>query len=148
CQYMITPIEIEHIFGRGDIYDKFHDITLRQALQRMEGSIGCPTPACNNWVVVDPHSKVKCVCSGCHFEFCSMCREAYHYGTFTCAEIKGLQMAWLQWNMQERDQVWSQEQNELLRVRREELRKRMEDLKRDEEWKEKHLRLCPKCSRA
>tara|TARA_R110002050_G_scaffold148318_2_gene274520 strand:- start:88 stop:318 length:231 start_codon:yes stop_codon:yes gene_type:complete len=32
-------------------------------------------------------------------------------------------------------------------TRRKELERKMEELEKDELWKEKHLRLCPKCKR-
>lgn len=148
CQYAISAQEIEQIFGKGPIYDKFNEIVLRQAVQTMDGSIGCPTPGCSNWIVADTRSKVRCACPGCKFVFCSVCRERYHYGPYSYADVKGLEVAWMQWNLRDRKQILSREQEEVVKLRKQELKKRMEDLKRDEDWKEQNLKLCPNCSRA
>ena len=77
-----------------------------------------------------------------------MCREPYHYGSYSCAEVKGLQVRWMQWNLQDRQQHSSQEQKKLMEKRKEDLRNRIQELEKDENWKEQHLRLCPKCGRA
>mmetsp|Transcript_8402 Transcript_8402/g.23684 ORF Transcript_8402/g.23684 Transcript_8402/m.23684 type:complete len:567 (-) Transcript_8402:143-1843(-) len=141
CEHTFTMLEVEQVFGKGELLDKYNAIMLRMGLNSLgEGCIGCPTPDCTNYVVVsDPKLKTQCVCSGCRFDFCSLCREAYHYGPFTCQEVKALEMAWVEWQSKNRKQQVQQRMMELERRRIE--------LERDEVWKEKNLRLCPKCGR-
>ena len=80
CDHVITEREIVHIFGEGDILRKFSRLLLKVGLAELENCIGCPTPGCENWLVLpDTESKVKCHCEGCSIDFCSICKEIYHY---------------------------------------------------------------------
>ena len=80
CDHVMTEREVIHIFGESDEKAKFSRIMLKAGLASIENLVGCPTPGCENWLVLpDTESKVKCPCELCEKAFCSLCKELYHY---------------------------------------------------------------------
>ena len=59
---------------------KFSRTLLKAGLASLENLVGCPSPGCENWLVLpDTDSRIKCSCELCKKDFCSLCKELYHY---------------------------------------------------------------------
>ena len=146
CSYFLTESEIQQIFGKGEVWEKYKKLTLTIGLMNVQGCIGCPTAGCENWLEIDQSSKGKfrCDCNACGESFCSLCKEKYHYQT-TCEEIHMIKMRWFQWIAQDRGEKEEEINKEAIVKRRLEIERRMKDFLLDEKWKEEHLRLCPSC---
>ena len=146
CGYMISEREVLQISGKSsDVFEKYKKILLRIGLMSMKGCMGCPTPGCENWLVVDDDGvRVHCFCDACEKSFCSMCREEYHYHT-SCDEYRQLKVKWIQWNAQDRSSVQKDIVDLAIIKRKEDIAKRMEEFLADEKWKEDNLRQCPTC---
>lgn len=153
CGHHLSEIEIHQLFNaddckRPDLVAKYNENQLKIGLSSLSGLVGCPSPDCNNFVVVDSPSgnRVKIHCDQCHFEFCSKCKSRYHYG-ISCDQRVLVELRWEDWKIN-----GAQQYDELITVearekRKRDFQKRIEDFKKDERWKETHLRLCPGCSR-
>lgn len=140
---------------------KIEEAYLRVGLSEV-AAIPCPRPGCQNAVVPRiAGRKEHCVCE-CGFEFCSLCREIFHYDT-SCAEVRaaaGRWDAWVQTGREEtlrakarEDATWKARLDEYQhkkdkhsRENQDAMRRRAE-LGRDEDWKEQNCRLCPNCGR-
>ena len=148
CQYVLNEREVNQICGNGEVWEKYKKLILRLGLLNIKGCMGCPTPGCENWLVVDSdnNTRVNCYCDSCHSSFCSICREIYHYKS-SCEEVVEIKKRWIQWNSQDRFHHEDDLINQALELRKKDLKERMEDLVKDEKWKEENLRLCPSCKR-
>tara|TARA_R110002050_G_scaffold35864_2_gene89874 strand:+ start:1703 stop:1975 length:273 start_codon:yes stop_codon:yes gene_type:complete len=69
----------------------------------------------------------------------------YHYGEFTCDQVKAMAVQYMEYELDQKAR--NAEDLKKREARKKELKKKMEELRKDEEWKEKNLKLCPKCSR-
>ena len=153
CGHHLSELEIIQLFTsddckRPDLIAKYNENQLKMGLSSLSGLVGCPSPDCSNFVVVDSVSgnRVKIHCDRCHFEFCSRCKARYHYG-ITCDQRVVVEMRWEDWKIngsRDYDEAVTAEARE---KRRRDFEIRIEEFKKDERWKEKKLRLCPKCSR-
>ena len=80
CDHNVTEREVLCVFGESEMQAKFSRLLLRVGLATLENCVGCPTPGCENWLVLpDTEEKVRCACEACGEAFCSLCKELYHY---------------------------------------------------------------------
>ena len=124
--------------------------------------------ACDAWYVPrNPHSqqpqRVVCTLSKCCTSFCAACRHPYHFRT-TCAEALRAQARWIRFlqselgpflmaavrvdpgRYEEQLKAHTKSKGALDEATRDAL-SRFDELKKMEEWKEKHCRHCPHCAR-
>ena len=148
CNHQLSEKEVAQICGFGTIWDKYKRQMLRTGLMSMSGCVGCPTIGCENWLIIEaePGERIRCYCSACNNAFCSACRELYHFNT-SCEDAKLVAIRWSQWNAKERQDYKNKEEKQALLSRKLVLKARMEEYKKDEEWKTNHLKHCPQCKR-
>lgn len=156
CNYVLSQVEIE---GFGDneggyvskeIISRYCEQNLGRTLKSISGAIGCPTPGCANYVIVakeDLSKKICCNCDGCGNSFCSHCRKIYHYHC-ECNEIPFYTERWIEWCTKRRN-VYTEDKKKAMELyqHNKELVENFNNLKSDEEYKEQHGRLCPRCGR-
>lgn len=135
---------------------------LRRALAAI-GAIACPSPGCLNAVVPStPGELEKCKCEECGVEFCSLCKDVFHYEV-SCQEARSVGNAWDVWLREGRekhmrvmameDAKWKQRLQHYHTLRDKHSKEveaamaRRAELQKDEEWKEQHCRICPHCKR-
>lgn len=156
CGYVLSQQEIEG-FGENEggyispeVVERYRKQNLNRALKSISGAIGCPTPGCGNYVILskeDLARKTRCDCEGCKRSFCSHCRKTYHYHC-KCDEVLMYTERWIEWCSQKREKYTTDKAKALeMKARNEELARNYENLKLDEEYKEKHGRVCPNCGR-
>ena len=94
-------------------------------------------------------------CPSCAAEFCTECGGAYHY-VLACAEVAQASAGWLRWQDGGRAKYLADTHQaaaaasaatEAAAAAAREAAARLEELRRDEQWKAAHLRLCPHCGR-
>lgn len=150
CGYALSEREVQQVCGKGDVWERYKRLLLRIGLQSMQGCVGCPTPGCGNWLVVEAEGqeRVRCPCAACGRTFCSRCRGPYHYGPWTCEEVQELATQWASWCLSSaRQQRSSQLEEAAFRERRAFIEKTRKNFIADEFWKSTHLRHCPQCNR-
>jgi len=148
CGHQLSEREVSQVCGFGELWEKYKKQLLRAGLMSMSGCVGCPTPGCENWLVVEPEpgQRIRCECQACNTSFCSTCREIYHYGC-SCEDAKRIAIRWVQWSTRDRALHLEEREAKALATRQLLLKQRLEDYQKDEDWKTKNLRLCPKCQR-
>jgi hypothetical protein len=153
-QHEFSESQVTQLFGRGQLHSLFLDISIRNALANSKDVVACPTPDCKQYLVLNGSSRQQVDCPSCKAIFCSGCRELYHH-RMSCAEVKVAASRWLRWQAGGRSEYLAQlRQQGLVAEEQQGSQKqvceavlRQQQLQRDEEWKEQHLRLCPHCRR-
>ncbi|CAF3382163.1 unnamed protein product [Rotaria socialis] len=167
CDYQLEHGEINQLRVAREQKKKFHEHQIEKTfsnfINNARGIIKCPNRECK-WVVEarHPNAQFRVVCHACANEFCSICNQQYHYRT-TCQEVTQTTQQWFVWCTTERGNYWrvraqqdasyraqldDYERQKVANNRRnEELRRRYNDLKADEEFKAQNCRLCPHCKR-
>jgi hypothetical protein len=81
CDHVFTELEVQQIFPESSpVPNKYSRLLLREGLMGLDNCVGCPTPGCDNWLVLpDQTTKVRCECEMCDKSFCSLCKKLYHY---------------------------------------------------------------------
>jgi hypothetical protein len=130
--YYFTVVDILHLFGSGPELDRFSNAAI--LLARSPHLFPCPTPDCTQYISIPdrPRQGNGVRCPSCTVDFCSFCRERNHYG-ISCELVPSATAEWLDRSKACGDAVA--------------LRRRRDELRLDEEWKEAHCRLCPHCLR-
>ena len=133
--HTFSAADIRQLFGSGPELDRFSSISASSFFANSPNFFPCPTPDCAQYIAL-PSRSHQCIirCPSCAVDFCSRCRERHHYG-IRCELVPAATAQWLYWTTS------GSRDTDAARRRREELR-------RDEEWKEAHCRLCPHCLRA
>ncbi len=154
--YAMSENEIKHVIGRKYL-NTFHDIGIQSYLSNASDVYPCPTRNCQEWFVLDDYnrsslSRLKRVgvpCPSCKIVSCSLCRMQIHYN-LGCEEALVATETWLEWISAGRADFWEKARLGDLRESEEHggNNQRLADLRSDESWKQKNLRLCPHCGRA
>jgi len=150
CGYLLTEREVAQVCGKGEVWERFKQLLLRIGLQSMHGCVGCPTPGCGNWLVVEAAEgeRVRCPCEACGSSFCSLCRGPYHYGPWSCEKVQEFASTWAAWCLSSgRQQRIAEIEEEAFRQRAAYIKEKHLRFVADEQWKSKHLRHCPACNR-
>ena len=150
CGHTLTSIEVIQIFGRNS---KFHKLYTELEIQNTLASdtksfLACPQPNCKDYCFADrPGSKEKAVCPTCKFEFCSLCKDKYHY-RLSCAELGPTAERWFKW-INEDSAKFRGEYNKAIKATEalKHAEEQFKNLQQDEKWKEQHCRLCPHCGK-
>uniref|UniRef100_A0A7S4S3C3 Uncharacterized protein n=1 Tax=Alexandrium monilatum TaxID=311494 RepID=A0A7S4S3C3_9DINO len=123
----------------------------RESGERQEVVIRCPNPSCKNAVLVAKGDRRSYSCACGASPFCTHCRQSpYHYHA-ECSDVQALRRRWLDWVSGGRDAHRGEaEKSEAFEGQARALREGLErhtELEADEDWKAKHCRCCPSCSR-
>jgi aspartate carbamoyltransferase regulatory subunit len=101
CKYHLQDGEIKQLRVPADEKRKFLDYQTQKAFNIYtddhKGVIRCPNKQCK-WVAEaqNPNDRFSVECPLCHFQFCSLCNQQYHYRT-TCKQIPELTQRWFHW---------------------------------------------------
>lgn len=83
CDHILTENEVQQVLGTfSKVSEKYSRLLLREGLMHIDNCVGCPTPGCDNWLVLPENAntvKTQCYCELCDTAFCSLCKELYHY---------------------------------------------------------------------
>ena len=134
--YPFSAKDIHQLFGSGPEVDQLSTIIDVNRLARSPNVFPCPTPDCAQYLTIISRGRPRqCIrCPSCAQNFCSGCRQRHHYN-ISCDLVPAATTQWLDWTANgARDAAAA--------------RRRLEELRRDEEWKAAHCRLCPHCLRA
>lgn len=155
CGHTVSTQEIVQLYGRGHKFVQVQEsILLKNAMaSNPEQFIACPKPGCEDYVLAEmPGAKERCVCPTCKFEFCSLCKQPFHY-KLNCAEIGPATETWFNWINRD-SAAFRRKLNKDRRIAQKKFsaavkaaERRFKDLQRDEVWKEQHCRLCPHCNK-
>ncbi|CAF3863986.1 unnamed protein product [Rotaria sp. Silwood1] len=167
CNYQLQDGDINQLRVSRNQKRKFHEYQIQKTfanfVNNARGIIKCPNRDCK-WVVEvrNPNERFRVKCNACSNEFCSICNQQYHYRS-NCQEVPQITQRWFVWCNTERGNYWKiraqqdascraqlddyEKQQGANAKRNEELRRRYEELKADEELKAKTCRLCPHCKR-
>ncbi|CAF1135239.1 unnamed protein product [Rotaria sp. Silwood1] len=167
CNYQLQDGEINQLRVPRDRKRVFHEYQIQKTFNNLvnntRGFIRCPNKDCK-WVLEarNPDERFRVVCRCCANEFCSICNQQYHYRT-TCQQVTQITQQWSVWCNTERgkylraragqDAAYQaqlddyESQKAANTQRNEELRRRYDELKADEDLKAKSCRLCPHCKR-
>eukprot|EP01062_Namystynia_karyoxenos_P057653 TRINITY_DN4877_c6_g1_i1.p1 TRINITY_DN4877_c6_g1~~TRINITY_DN4877_c6_g1_i1.p1 ORF type:complete len:696 (+),score=194.96 TRINITY_DN4877_c6_g1_i1:174-2090(+) len=169
CAYLFSDEDVRRMRwppAEAKRVERDHSDILMQGALGEIGAIACPTAGCSNWVELHhPDNRQAVHCSRCLRQdprpptavFCSRCRAPHHY-VVSCPDVPRITADWLRWcegGRAEARERWRAEGRELAKqfaeqeaktkARNAELRKAWDRLRKDEQWKEKHCRACPKC---
>ena len=133
ARYSFSAADIRQLFGSGPELDRFSNISAAISLSSSPNFFPCPTPDCAQYLALPGRARQCIRCPSCAADFCSRCRERYHY-EISCSLVPAATMQWLDWASNGSRGA-------------EAARQRREELWRDEKWKEANCRLCPQCSR-
>eukprot|EP00931_Biecheleriopsis_adriatica_P048486 TRINITY_DN28008_c0_g1_i1.p1 TRINITY_DN28008_c0_g1~~TRINITY_DN28008_c0_g1_i1.p1 ORF type:complete len:769 (-),score=117.09 TRINITY_DN28008_c0_g1_i1:2-2308(-) len=140
-------------FGDAHSVERWQSAALQRALQALPGiKVSCPQEECSMVVEVDlDGARSRIICPACNTEFCSRCRQMYHFRV-ECEEVQTLRQRYTSWlcegrakyegEMTATDRALSEREASLQAAQ-----KRFNELVKDEEFKAKSCRHCPHCSR-
>eukprot|EP00943_MAST-04B_sp_MAST-4B-sp1_P006091 g6091.t1 len=148
CGHTLSLLEVIQIFGKNS---KFHILYEELEVQNTLASdtksfLPCPRPNCKDYCFADrPGSKEKAICPTCKFEFCSLCKDKYHYH-LSCGELGPTAERWFKW-INEDCAKFRGEYGKALKAMEalKHAEEQFKNLQQDETWKEQHCRLCPHC---
>ena len=105
----------------------------------VKGLINCPS--CDWNVDASLTERYNVECKECGYKFCSICRGCCHY-RIDCDEISVCMEEWANWCtiVRNKDEISDEKRNE-------ELKYKLQQLKKQELYKQDNCRYCPKCSR-
>ena len=119
CKSVLQPQEVKHILEHKESTPKISAADVRKYVERLDDSLldstfdngkqwsRCPKVTakgpCRGAVVLsfipgenDEYGE-HCTCPTCKFEYCSACKDVYHYRT-GCNFVRRLRGAWQEWN--------------------------------------------------
>jgi len=116
CNSQIDYTQIKQLLsGNKEIFAKYEEFNLKQALESMQDLRWCPRPGCGNAMIGNEALPMMvCGSESCKFAFCFKCKEEWH-ADFSCEQY----------------QQWKLENSEAD--------------KRYAEWVKLHAKECPKC---
>ena len=135
---------IADFLQKPEIHIKYSQLMLRVGINNMKDAFPCPTPECKNWTYSSDSIDRFGRCNMCGESICTSCGKRYHH-CGNCKDLNQIFNKWNEWVLRGRKQFNEQTQKQL--QREEEIKQRLEELKRDEAWKVQNLKLCPNCGR-
>jgi len=162
CGYELKERDLQLLSVPAGRVETFREGKLRGAIDALSGATGaadgganqdvllrCPNHSCTNAVLVGRERR-RYACSCGAAPFCTSCRQPHHYHA-ACSDIQAVRQQWLQWVTGGREAHFgSARASASFEAQARALREaadRHAELEKDEEWKSRHCRLCPACSR-
>ena len=150
CGHTLTLLEVTQIFGKHSKYcGIYEELELENTLaSNAKTYLPCPRPGCKDYCFAErPGSKEKAICPTCKFEFCSLCKDKYHYH-LACAELSPTAERWFKWIQTDCAKFHGQYGKAMKAVEAlKHAEQQFKNLQQDEAWKEKNCRLCPHCKK-
>ena len=150
CGHTLTLLEVTQIFGKHSKYcGIYEELELENTLaSNAKTYLPCPRPGCKDYCFAErPGSKEKAICPTCKFEFCSLCKDKYHYH-LACAELSPTAERWFKWIQTDCAKFYGQYGKAMKAVEAlKHAEQQFKNLQQDEAWKEKNCRLCPHCKK-
>eukprot|EP00996_Jenningsia_fusiforme_P000116 NODE_1078_length_1720_cov_37.128665_g954_i0.p1 GENE.NODE_1078_length_1720_cov_37.128665_g954_i0~~NODE_1078_length_1720_cov_37.128665_g954_i0.p1 ORF type:complete len:509 (-),score=79.34 NODE_1078_length_1720_cov_37.128665_g954_i0:194-1672(-) len=149
CKFTFTVPELKVALGRSFTPQMEAEANAQAFEHHVKSSrslASCPGPDCQ-WVVEvsDPTRRWNLRCPLCRTSSCTMCMFVpYHY--CSCEDLRKHQAVWLHWQAVGRQKRRGDLKEHELRHAKEK-QKRLQEYRRDEEYKERYCALCPHCNR-
>ena len=158
CDHEISQQEVKQLVPEQ--LEKYSDLLLKRLFAQQGTFLVCK---CRHVMAARyDGQQERCDCPKCHYVFCSLCNEDYHYRS-TCQELVQYRNIWTAWLRQGRKayhQTQNQQRKEHEKQTKEYIaaqKKHEEDraaalqafetLQRDERYKAQRAKRCPHCSR-
>eukprot|EP00029_Vermamoeba_vermiformis_P003794 TRINITY_DN14326_c0_g1_i1.p1 TRINITY_DN14326_c0_g1~~TRINITY_DN14326_c0_g1_i1.p1 ORF type:complete len:390 (-),score=25.57 TRINITY_DN14326_c0_g1_i1:99-1268(-) len=156
CAYQMVPLDLTQIKRSKDDVESYESLLNRSIIEK-SNAVACPGKDCTFYIYPSDESICEaCPCPRCKIDFCSKCKREYHWRS-DCTAVSNIEQRWLNWCLQGRQQHWQQKEQKrkeaydqaksLHEKTNAELKKRFEDLNKDEEYKKKMCKSCPNCGR-